>query len=270
MQHADFLSRNPLSLNVNVMTRNLEWLNVEQRRDAQLRPVIDSLHNGDIVPGYLLESNVLKRERSDPILGVQKLTVVPKSFQWSLINTYHTALKHPGWDKTLHKIRETYYFENMIAIIRDFVNNCVICRTSKQTSGATQVQMHPISKPTMPFEVIHMDATGKLGTPNDQEYVIVTIDAFSKYVLLRYCNDKSPHSTLGALKQVINLFGTPRQIIVDGGREYLGEYKNYCDRFGINIHTIAPGVTRANGQVESVMSTLKNALIMIKNYETPE
>ncbi|CAK1581234.1 unnamed protein product [Parnassius mnemosyne] len=72
VQHADFLSRNPLSLNVNVMTRNLEWLNFEQRQDSQLHLVIDSLHNGVVVPGYLLESYVLKRERSDPILGVQK------------------------------------------------------------------------------------------------------------------------------------------------------------------------------------------------------
>lgn len=32
----------------------------------------------------------------------------------------------------------------------------------------------------------------------------------------------------------------------------------------------APGVSRAIGQVERVMATLKNGLVMIKNYETPE
>lgn len=270
MQHADFLSRNPEPLTVNIMTTNLEWLNIEQRRDAQLREIINSLHNGTIITGYLLEDNVLKFEKIDPLLGPQKLIVVPKSFQWSLINTFHTALKHPGWEKTLHKIRETYHFSNMTTSVRDFVDNCIVCKTSKQTSGATQVQLHPISKPTVPFEVIHMDITGKLGTPNDQEYVVVTIDAFTKYVLLRHTNDKSQHSTLAALKQVVYLFGTPKQIIVDGGREFLGEYKRYCDRFGIEIHAISPGVSRANGQVERVMATLKNGLIMIKNYETPE
>lgn len=55
--------------------------------------------------------------------------------------------------------------------------------------------MHLISKPTLPFEGIHIDITGKLETPNEQEYVVV--DSFTKYallrkyVLLRYTDDKS-------------------------------------------------------------------------------
>ncbi|CAH2227097.1 jg1579, partial [Pararge aegeria aegeria] len=179
MQHADFFSRNPNSFTVNVMTRNLEWLVVEQHRDPQLRPIIDALHNGEAVPGYVLEGNALKYVRTDQVLGAQKLTMVPKSFQWSLINTFHTALKHVGWEKTLGKIKETYYFDKMNTIIREFVDNCVVCRISKQSSGATQVQLHSIPKPTVPFEVIHMDITGKLGTPQDQEYVVVTIDAYT-------------------------------------------------------------------------------------------
>ncbi|CAH0719367.1 unnamed protein product, partial [Brenthis ino] len=60
------------------------------------------------------------------------------------------------------------------------------------------------------------------------------------------------------------------QIVVDGGREFLGEFKTYCDRVGIDVHAIAPGVSRANGQVERVVATLKNTLVMIKNYETEE
>ncbi|CAH2216450.1 jg26776, partial [Pararge aegeria aegeria] len=61
-----------------------------------------------------------------------------------------------------------------------------------------------------------------------------------------------------------------KQVVVDGGREFLGEYKNYCDKYGIEIHSIAPGISRANGQVERMMATLKNGLIMIKNYEVAE
>ncbi|CAH2092453.1 unnamed protein product [Euphydryas editha] len=193
MQHADFFSRNPSTLTVNVLTSNLEWLSVEQRRDSQLRTIIDALENKEHVPGYSLDNFALKYERLDPTLGPQKLIVVPRSFQWSLINTFHTSLKHLGWEKTLAKLRETYFFEKMSTLVREFVENCVICRTSKQSSGATQVQMHPIPKPTSPFEVVHIDITGKLGT--EHEYVIVTIDAFSKYVLLRYSSNKSQHST---------------------------------------------------------------------------
>jgi hypothetical protein len=272
LQHADFFSRNPKTeLAVNIMTRDSEWIQIEQRRDDVLRPLIDSMSTDNPAAGYVLEEGVLKKVLTDSILGMYKPTVVPKAFQWSLINSFHSSLQHPGWEKTLQKLRETYWFANMNTIVRKFVDNCVVCRTSKGPSGTIQAQLHPIQKPTAAFQVIHMDVTGKLGTTNAEgqaEYVIVAIDAFTKYTLLSYSNDKSPSSTLAALKRVVHLFGTPVQVIVDGGREFLGEFKAYCDRFGINLHSIAPGVSRANGQVERVMSTLKNALTMIKNYDT--
>ncbi|KAJ8732472.1 hypothetical protein PYW07_015071 [Mythimna separata] len=270
LQHADFFSRNPTDLAVNIMTRDLDWLKIEQRRDQTLRPLMDTLRDNNPVDGYILEDDVLKKVIQDQVFGEQACSVVPKSFQWSIINSYHTALKHPGWEKTLQKIKETYWFDKMSTTVRNFVDNCVICRTSKGTSGAVQAQLHPIQKPSAAFQVIHMDITGKLGTPNDQQYVIVTIDAFTKYVLFYYATNKNQYSTLGALKRHVHLFGTPVQIIVDGGREFLGEFKSYCDQVGINIHAIAPGVSRANGQAERIVATLKNALIMIKNYETEQ
>lgn len=274
LQHADFFSRNPSTeKSVNVMTRDTEWLQIEQRRDDVLRPLIETMSSNSPAEGYVLEEGVLKKTLTNAILGIHKPIVVPKSFQWSLINSYHVALHHTGWEKTLQKLRETYWFDKMNTTVRRFVDNCVVCKTSKGPSGASQVQLHPIQKPTAAFQVIHMDITGKLGTRNAEgqdEYVIVVIDAYTKYILLSYSNDKSPSSSLAALKRVVHLFGTPVQVVVDGGREFLGEFKVYSDRFGINIHSIAPGVSRANGQVERVMSTLKNALTIIKNYDTEE
>lgn len=272
LQHADFFSRNPSTeMSVNVMTRDLEWLKIEQQRDDILRPIIATMSSESPNTDYILEEGVLKRTLNDPVFGEHQSIVVPRAFQWSLINSFHTALQHPGWEKTLQKLRENYWFEKMSTTVRRFVDNCIICRTSKGPSGAIQAQLHPIPKPTAAFQTIHMDITGKLGTRNTEgqdEYVIATIDAFTKYIVLNYSNDKSPSSSLAALKRVVHLFGTPLQVIVDGGREFLGQFKVYCDRFGIDIHSISPGVSRANGQIERVMGTLKNALTMIKNYDT--
>ncbi|CAK1598137.1 unnamed protein product [Parnassius mnemosyne] len=238
------------------MTKELQWPKVKQRRDETLRSKIDSIYKGETVNNFIFEDDLLKYRIRDEVLGEQYLVIVPKSFQWSLINAYYSSLKHPGWEKTMAKIRETYWFDRMNTTVREFVDNCIIiCRTSKNTSGSLQAQLHPIKKSTVPFEIIHMDITGKLGTLPEQEYVVVTIDAYTKYILLHHANNKNPQSTLAALKQMIHLFG--KLIVVDGGREFLGEFKNFCKRFGLVIHSIAPGVSRANGQVERVIGTLK-------------
>lgn len=109
---------------------------------------------------------------------------------------------------------------------------------TRVNTGSIQAQFHLIQKTTAAFQFFHMDITGKLGTQSEQQYVIVTIDAFSKYVLLYHATNKSPHSTLAALKRTVNLFGIPVQIIVDGGNEILGEFQVYCENIGINIHAI--------------------------------
>lgn len=136
-----------------MMTRDLDWLKVEQRRDEVLRAIMNGMSNNDPRNGYILENNVLKRIVQDPAFGQSLCTVVSKSFQWSLINSFHTALKHPGWEKTLQKIKESYWFDKMSTNVRKFVDNCVVCRTSKRASSAVQAQMHPIQKPTAAFKL---------------------------------------------------------------------------------------------------------------------
>ncbi|KAH9637156.1 hypothetical protein HF086_016178 [Spodoptera exigua] len=80
--------------------------------------------------------------------------------------------------------------------------------------------------------------------------------------------DLTSEDEISQLRGLLNKY--EHLFILDGGREFLGEFKDYCDHAGINIHAIAPGVSRANGQVERVVATLKNALVMIKNYETEQ
>lgn len=111
---------------------------------------------------------------------------------------------------------------------------------------------------------------GKVGNSRRSTVRFCNSGFIHKIVLLYRATDKSPHSTLAALKRTVHLFRTPVQIIVDGGREYLGEFTQFCEQFHINIHTIAPDISRPNGQVERVLATLKNALIMIKIYETEQ
>lgn len=92
LQHADFFSRNHSELTVNVITKDVEWLKIEQRRDDELRPILNNLIDNNPVEGFTLEAGVLKKRVLDPIFGQQLRTVVPKFFQWSLTpSTPHSS-----------------------------------------------------------------------------------------------------------------------------------------------------------------------------------
>ncbi|CAH0725780.1 unnamed protein product, partial [Brenthis ino] len=114
-----------------------------------------------------------------------------------------------------------------------------------------------------------MDITSKQGTKYSEEYhECYSHNVFIKYVLRNYSADKSEGSSLAALKSILHLFGMLIQVVVEGGPEFLGEFKSYFNHYGINVDVIPPRISQANGQAERVICMLKNALTMIKNYKT--
>lgn len=62
------------------------------------------------------------------------------------------------------------------------------------------------------------------------------------------------------------VFGSPKKIIADQGRCFIStDFKEFCTGHNIELHLIATGSARANGQVERVMHTLKNLLTIVEN-----
>lgn len=282
MAHVDFLSRYPLHVETDHVSEKKEivrtpqkqvdftelpgnWLQAEQQQDEEISLLVSKFNNGDmnedVRKSYEMRSGVLYRniQRNG---RTRCLPIVPRTFRWSVINNVHESIMHLGWEKTLEKVYEHYWFENMSKYVRRFVEHCITCQVSKSHSGKVQAELHPIPKVSIPWQTIHVDATGKLSGKNDtKEYALVFIDAFTKFVLLHHTYHINSASCVKALKANVALFGAPTRIIADQGRCFSGkDFKEFCETHNIQLHLIATGSSRANGQVERVMSTLKNML----------
>nr|XP_041631235.1 uncharacterized protein LOC121502211 [Drosophila kikkawai] len=67
------------------------------------------------------------------------------------------------------------------------------------------------------------------------------------------------------MKSSISIFGVPTRLIADQGRSFTGtKFMQFCSNQKIQLHLVATGASRANGQVERVMSTLKNLLTAVE------
>lgn len=150
---------------------------------------------------------------------------------------------------------------------KKFVDACLICKACKGNSGARQLQLHPIPKVATPWHTVHIYLSRKLsGKSSKREYVCVIIDAFTKYVMLRLTASLDANCAVESLKEVISLFGTPKRVIADQGRCFISsQFKQFCSDNNIELRVIAVGASRANGQVERVMQTLKNLLTITEN-----
>ncbi|CAH2088730.1 unnamed protein product [Euphydryas editha] len=158
LAHADFFSRNPLSPNpekifdkvepkqvhATAITKN--WLLAEQQRDSDIMKLIGDLtddnRNEDVAKTYELRSGTLYRkiQRNGK---TRCLPVVLRSLHWSIVHSVHEGLVRLGWEETLDKMYDFYWFENMSKFVRKFVENCVTCKVSKSNSGKDQVELHP-------------------------------------------------------------------------------------------------------------------------------
>jgi hypothetical protein len=98
----------------------------------------------------------------------------------------------------------------MSRTVRKFVDNCLICKSSKNHSGKSQIQMHPIPKVSRPWHTVHIDISGKLTGKSDlKEYVFVVIDAFSKFIWLQRITSLTAGSAIRCIKEFVYLFGAP-------------------------------------------------------------
>jgi len=233
MSHADFFSRNPLPVAFTPSLKTIEkrinlteitdnWLLAEQQRDTEITSIISKLRNNelgeDMTRTYELRSGILHR-RIQRNGRTRCLAVIPRAFRWSVINNVHEAIMHLGWEKTLDKMYSNFWFDKMPKYVRKFVENCITCKVAKPPSGKPQIEMHPIPKVDVPWHTVHIDISGKLSGKNDlKEYVIVQIDAFTKFVHLHHTLNLDAENCIKAVKESISLFGVPVRIIADQGR----------------------------------------------------
>ncbi|CAK1554960.1 unnamed protein product [Leptosia nina] len=258
MAHADFLSRNsPVGSQdlqsktklINFTELQRGWLSVEQQRDSEISNIISKIQSNELPPEishtYDVRQGILYR-KIERAKSTKWLPVLPHSLIWSLISHVHAEIKHLGYGKTLDKMYELNWFQNMSRNVKKSVDSCVICKSSKDPSGAQQVRLHPIPKPAVPWHTLHLDLTGKLSGKSDRkEYCSVIVDAFTKFVVLKHTTLNCA-SAINAIKDSIHLFGASERIIANRGRSYDNhDFTQFCESNNMELHLIATGSSRS-------------------------
>lgn len=145
--------------------------------------------------------------------------------------------------------------------VAECLRRCTTCQ-KERPPRPPQEELRWIDKGTAPFVGWSIDAAGPF--PNDDEgnrYLLVAIDPFSKWV------EAEPVPTLHSWRaaeflyhQIIVRWGKPRYVRTDNGSEFCGSFHRLCQGLGIAHHHITVGNSKANGQVERTIRTLKETM----------
>lgn len=269
LAHADALSRNPnfVSLpeahSLNIMQINdVHWLQAVQLSDpllSNIKAVLDakSAEAKEVRSKYELKDGKIFRKTDDGLRWV-----VPKDARWKICQQCHDEAGHFSIEKTLEKMKRDYWFPKMAQFGRKYVKACIPCAYSKHPGGKKQGFLHPLPKPNVPFQCLHIDHLGPfVKSKKNNAYILGIIDAYTKFIVLRAVKDTRSKTSISVLRDVFAMFGTPRTLISDRGTSFTSkEFESYIQNVGVKHVLNAVATPRANGQIErynrSILSSL--------------
>lgn len=262
MGHVDYLSRCPI-LPVKRKTKTsskVKTIKEYQAEDTFCQQLHKELLNGFLIKNGVVYQTVKKPTKTDD--GFR--CFVPVSARLAVMKTYHDDAAHIGWDKSIARLRDELYWPRMGQTLKKYIKNCRICTVNKSHTGKKRGLYQLGEKATKPFQVWHIDLAGPLVESNKCTQILVIVDAYSKYSMFCPIRNKKTEYTIVALGKVFRKFGKPERIVAD--RAFVsGKFKEFLSQNDVNLHLIATGMPRGNGQVERVMRTLFNLMRSVLN-----
>lgn len=270
MTHVDCLSRNPPVSEVGYVNSIIniteaDWLQAVQLQDDEISKIREILisNNRDPSTKLYFENYVLKEGKVHRKLdGGAIKWLVPRANRWQICKLCHDDIGHFGFEKTLAKIKENYWFSGMHRFVKKYVNACLNCLYYKTPSGRKPGQLHPIDKVSVPYHTVHIDHLGPfIKSRKKNTQLLVIIDGFSKFSIIEPVRSTKAKYVIRALEDIINIFGVPVRVISDRGSAFTSHsFKTFCTEYGIKHVLNAVATPRANGQCERFNRTILSSL----------
>lgn len=273
MAHVDALSRAPVTdpvvgddepraldiLNIDLK----DWISTVQSNDEEIGRIKDILQDqntkfvADVHKNYQLKGNHVYR-----IVDGKIKWVVPRAVRWQVLRMNHDDVGHFGYEKTLSRIRETFWFSKMRRFIKKYVSACLECAHHKAPGGRKEGMLHPIPKADIPFQTLHADHLGPfVRSRRGNTYILAIIDSFTKFITIRAVRDTKTSTAIRIFKEHFSIFGTPSRLITDRGSCFTSaKFKSFIGNINIKHILNAVATPRANGQIERYNRTILNAL----------
>ncbi|KAI5170371.1 hypothetical protein PAEPH01_1374, partial [Pancytospora epiphaga] len=103
-------------------------------------------------------------------------------------------------------------------------------------------------------DMIDMRAEGK--------YILIGIDYFTRMAAAKVLENKTAKGVVETIRRWMDEGGAMEEIITDNGKEFTSvEFRKMCSGKGIRHNTVGVESHRSNGRVESVIGSVREALM---------
>jgi hypothetical protein len=153
------------------------------------------------------------------------------------------------------------YWGNIAEDVRHYVSSCFKCAAAKAPHvKANAGELNPTLAPHV-HHTWYVDLKGPM--PYETGYIMIVVEAISRYVRLRYLPSATAKEVTEELMEVIVSFGTrPVVLRSDGGQPFDSvAYREFCKGEGITPVLGAPHHSQGQGAVETKIREIAAAII---------
>lgn len=180
--------------------------------------------------------------------------VIPKALRKQTLALAHEG--HQGIVKTKQLIREKVWFPNIDREVAVLLSGCLACQANGPNTKPDPLMMSPL--PPEPWHTVHINFCGPFPSG---EYLLVVIDAYSRFPEVDIVHSTKATSTISKLERIFATHGVPAIIKSDNGPPFTShEFHSYITEIGVKHQKITPLWPQANSEAENFMKPLTKSV----------
>ena len=130
---------------------------------------------------------------------------------------------HPGIQRTIGKVRKSFFWKGMSGHVREYVENCPVCQMEKSDHTLSKGKLQSTHIPESKWSEISIDFITDLPmSSRNRDSILVIVDKATRMVHLAPCSKTINATDTGKLlwNTVVKLHGIPRVIYSDRGSQF--------------------------------------------------
>ena len=158
-------------------------------------------------------------------------------------------------------LKTGYYWPTIFKDAKKFVQACDSCQRVGRPGPADEMTLRP-QLVIEPFERWALDFVGPINPPSNQKtYILVATEYVTKWVEAEALPTATEESVIQFLFHLFVRYGLPREVVTDGGPQFVG-HKLAATLNNHHIHhkITTPYHPQANGQVENSNKIIESIL----------